>query len=156
MRNARKPASEARPKTRAGCRRVNSDAVRTRSSTVCPRMSRENCSTRSAAPRARPASWGAFGPRLSAAQCTDRATWPARSETLETCMLRKPLAFWLARGARETAASFAWLPACCAASVTFEMASPALARMSCATPDAVGWFSGRDDGDVELLGEDGY
>jgi hypothetical protein len=29
--------------------------------------------------------------------------------------------------------------------------------MSCATPDAVDWFSGRDDGDVELLEEEeGY
>jgi hypothetical protein len=36
------------------------------------------------------------------------------------------------------------------------MASPALARMSCVTPDAVDWVSGRDDGDVELLEEEGY
>jgi hypothetical protein len=28
--------------------------------------------------------------------------------------------------------------------------------MSCATPDAVGWFSGRDDGDVELLEGEEY
>jgi hypothetical protein len=26
--------------------------------------------------------------------------------------------------------------------------------MSCATPDAVDWLSGRDDGDVELLEEE--
>jgi hypothetical protein len=50
---------------------------------------------------------------------------------------------------------FAWLLACCAASVIFEIASPALARMSCATPDAVDWFSGRDDGDVELFEGEG-
>jgi hypothetical protein len=28
--------------------------------------------------------------------------------------------------------------------------------MSCATPDAVDWFSGRDDGDVELLEAEGF
>jgi hypothetical protein len=69
-------------------------------------------------------------------------------------MFKKPLAFWLASDASEAAASFAWLPACCAASLTFEMASPALARMSCATPDAVDWFSVRDEWDIELLDGD--
>src|SRR5262245_14881162 len=69
--------------------------------------------------------------------------------------VQKAFGLWLASDASEAAASFAWLPACCAASVTFEMASPALARMSCATPDAVGWVPGRDE-DVELLEEEGY
>jgi hypothetical protein len=40
--------------------------------------------------------------------------------------------------------------------VTFDMASPVLARMSCATSDAVDWFFGRDDGVVELLEEERF
>jgi hypothetical protein len=69
------------------------------------------------------------------------------------CGIRRSstMAPWVASAAIDDAVCFAWLPACCATSVSFATASSAFARMPCEAGSAAGDWLARADAGAELV-----